>query len=83
MRDARQEVERNVRDDRQVFVIDRERRIPKLKMGDRVRSTVDEPARWDTARNHTGTHILHAALRQVLGEKATQAGSVVEPDPAP
>lgn len=51
-----------------------------LRVGDRVRATVDESARWDTARNHTGTHILHAALRQVLGEKATQAGSVVEPD---
>ncbi|HEX6513690.1 MAG TPA: alanine--tRNA ligase, partial [Chloroflexota bacterium] len=51
-----------------------------LHVGDTVRATVNESARWDTARNHTGTHILHAALRQVLGEKATQAGSVVEPD---
>ncbi len=51
-----------------------------LAVGDRVRATVDEGLRWDTARNHTGTHILHAALRRVLGEKATQAGSVVEPD---
>jgi alanyl-tRNA synthetase len=51
-----------------------------LHVGDYVRATVNENLRWDTARNHTGTHILHAALRRVLGEKATQAGSVVEPD---
>jgi len=51
-----------------------------LHVGDHVHAIVNEAARWDTARNHTGTHILHAALRQVLGEKATQAGSVVEPD---
>ena len=51
-----------------------------LHVGDAVRASVDEGLRWDTARNHTGTHILHAALRQVLGEKATQAGSVVAPE---
>ncbi|MHB8619913.1 MAG: DHHA1 domain-containing protein, partial [Chloroflexota bacterium] len=52
----------------------------RLAEGDEVLAMVDEGLRWDTARNHTGTHILHAALRQVLGERATQAGSVVEPD---
>jgi len=51
-----------------------------LHVGDHVHASVNEGLRWDTARNHTGTHILHAALRRVLGEKATQAGSVVEPD---
>ncbi|MFI5266635.1 MAG: alanine--tRNA ligase [Chloroflexota bacterium] len=51
-----------------------------LHVGDHVHASVNEGLRWDTARNHTGTHILHAALRKVLGEKATQAGSVVEPD---
>jgi alanyl-tRNA synthetase len=51
-----------------------------LKIGTEVRAEVAQTNRADTQRNHTATHLLHAALRTVLGEAAQQAGSLVDPD---
>ncbi|WP_411343458.1 alanine--tRNA ligase [Paenibacillus sp. WLX1005] len=49
-----------------------------LHVGDTVTAQVDEPNRNDIIKNHTATHLMHKALKEVLGNHANQAGSLVE-----
>ncbi|HEY8284639.1 MAG TPA: alanine--tRNA ligase, partial [Chloroflexota bacterium] len=76
----------------QVRVTDTQRPIPGLivhlgiieegtiSLGDRLEAAVDAERRQDIQRNHTATHLLHRVAREVLGDHAAQAGSLVAPD---
>jgi len=52
----------------------------RLRVSETIDADVDAERRAHTMRNHTGTHLLHRALRNVVGERARQAGSLVTPE---
>ena len=51
-----------------------------ISVGEQVTAQVDISRRLDSSRNHSGTHLLHASLRSILGPHVRQAGSLVNPD---
>lgn len=63
-----------------IIFTETEVQLTPIKVGDTVTMSVDKVHRTDVCRNHTATHILDKALRDVLGSHVAQAGSLVESD---
>jgi len=62
-----------------IHIVENEEGV-EIKNGMNVIAQVDEKRRWDIMRNHSATHFLHKALRQILGQHVQQSGSLVEPE---
>ena len=62
------------------LIVHRGRLHGRLRVGETITAEVDAERRAHTMRNHTGTHVLHRALRNTVGESARQAGSLVAPE---
>ena len=74
------EVQNTIKDPTGLVIHQGKVKSGRITRGQRVTLSVDAGKRRATALNHTATHILHAALRQVLGDHVKQAGSLVAPD---
>jgi alanyl-tRNA synthetase len=74
------EVHDTVKDPNNVIIEKGEILRGSVAIGDRVTLSVDKERRLAIARNHTATHLLHAVLRQILGDHVKQSGSLVGPD---
>ena len=83
LRDAQGEVVFTVEDTQRPvagLIVHEGRLHGRVQLGQELTAEVDPRRRANTMRNHTGTHLLHRALRNTLGDSARQAGSLVTPD---